>query len=225
MLLYGNRRAESVMFADEIADLKDTYPDRLQLVHVLSREPQEVELFSGRLDADRLRSMLPALCDVPGTDHWWLCGPYGMVTDAMQVLAELVDRAAFGPAYQALVGEVKELAEPVARLRLAARIARQVYDSERLEFDLLRKAGVVIPELAAIEHEKECGRYEGQASTITLLVQSGQLQPGLDEKEARDIFWTLTARDIYRMLVIERKWSSARYEKWLSDAIVSALVR
>jgi ring-1,2-phenylacetyl-CoA epoxidase subunit PaaE len=88
-LLYGNRRAESVMFADEIADLKDSYPDRLQLVHVLSREPQEVELFSGRLDAGRLRRMLPALCDVAGTDHWWLCGPYGMVADAMQVLAEL----------------------------------------------------------------------------------------------------------------------------------------
>jgi hypothetical protein len=46
----------------------------------------------------------------------------------------------------------------------------------------------------------------------------------LDEKEARDLFWTLTARDIYRMLVIERKWSSDRYEKWLSEAIVSALV-
>jgi ring-1,2-phenylacetyl-CoA epoxidase subunit PaaE len=88
-LLYGNRRAESVMFADEIADLKDSYPERLQLVHVLSREPQEVELFSGRLDADRLRRMLPALCDVAGTDHWWLCGPYGMVTDALEVLAEL----------------------------------------------------------------------------------------------------------------------------------------
>jgi len=88
-LLYGNRRAESVMFADEIADLKDSYPDRLQLVHVLSREPQEVELFSGRLDAERLRTIVPALCDVAGTDHWWLCGPYGMVTDAMQVLAEL----------------------------------------------------------------------------------------------------------------------------------------
>jgi hypothetical protein len=53
---------------------------------------------------------------------------------------------------------------------------------------------------------------------------SGQLPSGLDEKEARDIFWTLTARDIYRMLVIERKWSSERYEKWLSEAIVSALV-
>jgi ring-1,2-phenylacetyl-CoA epoxidase subunit PaaE len=88
-LLYGNRRADSVMFADEIADLKDTYPARLQLAHVLSREPQEVELFSGRIDATRLRRLLPALCAPDGVDHWWLCGPYGMVTDAMAVLTEL----------------------------------------------------------------------------------------------------------------------------------------
>ena len=88
-LLYGNRRADTVMFADEIADLKDSHPVRLQLVHVLSREPQEVELFSGRLDAARLRRLLPALCPVGDVDHWWLCGPYGMVTDAKTVLAEL----------------------------------------------------------------------------------------------------------------------------------------
>jgi ring-1,2-phenylacetyl-CoA epoxidase subunit PaaE len=88
-VLYGNRQAGSVMFADEIADLKDTYPERLQLAHVLSREPQEVELFSGRMDAARLRRLLPAVCAVPGIDHWWLCGPYGMVTDAALVLAEL----------------------------------------------------------------------------------------------------------------------------------------
>ncbi|MBV8587219.1 MAG: TetR/AcrR family transcriptional regulator, partial [Verrucomicrobia bacterium] len=95
---------------------------------------------------------------------------------------------------------------------------------ERSEFDLLRQAGVVLPELAAIEREKECGRYEAQAQTITLLVQSGRLKTGLDETEARDIFWTLTARDVYRMLVIERGWSSDRYEQWLSDTIVAALV-
>jgi ring-1,2-phenylacetyl-CoA epoxidase subunit PaaE len=88
-LLYGNRRAGSVMFADEVADLKDAYPARLQLVHVLSREPQEVELFSGRMDAARLRRLLPAVCEIGGVDHWWLCGPFGMVTDAMAVLAEL----------------------------------------------------------------------------------------------------------------------------------------
>ena len=89
LLLYGNRRADSVMFADEVADLKDRYPGRFQLAHVLSREPQEVDLFSGRLDADRLRRLLPALTSVADVDHWWLCGPFGMVTDAMLVLSEL----------------------------------------------------------------------------------------------------------------------------------------
>ena len=141
-----------------------------------------------------------------------------------EILAELIDRAAFGPAYQDLVGEAMALADPVARLRMAPRIARQIYDAERSEIQLLREAGVIISELAAIEQEKECGRYEAQGPTIALLVQSARLAPGLSEKEARDIFWTLTARDVYRMLAIERKWNSDRYEKWLGDALVSGLV-
>jgi len=88
-LLYGNRRSATVMFADEVADLKDAYPARMQIVHVLSREPQEVELHSGRLDAGRLTALLPAAVDVPAVDHWWLCGPFAMVTDAIAVLREL----------------------------------------------------------------------------------------------------------------------------------------
>jgi ring-1,2-phenylacetyl-CoA epoxidase subunit PaaE len=88
-LLYGNRRSDSVMFADEVADLKDAHPDRMQLAHVLSREAQEVDLFAGRLDAGKLRKLLPVTVDVPAVSHWWLCGPFGMVTDAIDVLAEL----------------------------------------------------------------------------------------------------------------------------------------
>ncbi len=86
-LVYGNRRADTVMFADEVADLKDAFPARMRLVHVLSRELQEVELFSGRLDAAKLRTLLPAIVDVPAVGHWWLCGPYRMVQDAIAVLA------------------------------------------------------------------------------------------------------------------------------------------
>ncbi|WP_375488807.1 1,2-phenylacetyl-CoA epoxidase subunit PaaE [uncultured Jatrophihabitans sp.] len=87
-LLYGNRRSDSVMFADEVAELKDAFPARMRLVHVLSREPQEVALFTGRLDAAKLRELLSTVVDVAGTDHWWLCGPFGMVTDAVAVLGE-----------------------------------------------------------------------------------------------------------------------------------------
>ena len=149
---------------------------------------------------------------------------YAVFGSKRRILTELIDRAAFSPTYQELVNEALQLREPVARLRIAPRIARQIYDSERSEFDLLRQGGVVLPELEAIEREKECGRYEAQAQTIALLVESGQLKPGLDEKAARDILWTLTGRNVYRMLVIERNWSSDRYEKWLGDTIVEALV-
>ena len=87
-IVYANRRSDSVMFADEVADLKDAYPTRLQLVHVLSREAQEVELFSGRLTGDKLRVLLPLICRVEAVDHWWLCGPYGLVTDAIGILTD-----------------------------------------------------------------------------------------------------------------------------------------
>ncbi|GAA4200734.1 1,2-phenylacetyl-CoA epoxidase subunit PaaE [Actinocatenispora rupis] len=87
-LLYGNRDSRSVMFAEELADLKDRYPARLHLVHVLSREPQDAELLSGRLDPDRLRRVLPALVPPSTVDEWFLCGPYGMVVGAQHVLAE-----------------------------------------------------------------------------------------------------------------------------------------
>jgi len=88
-LIYGNRRSGTVMFADELADLKDRYPARFELVHVLSREPREVELLSGRLDPAKLRILLPALVAVPEVAHWWLCGPYEMVTGARAVLTDL----------------------------------------------------------------------------------------------------------------------------------------
>ncbi|WP_324276789.1 FAD-binding oxidoreductase [Blastococcus brunescens] len=88
-VFYGNRRTNTVMFADELADLKDRYGSRLQLVHVLSREPRDAELTSGRLDGDRLRTLVDNLVDAEHVDHWWLCGPHGMVQDARELLGEL----------------------------------------------------------------------------------------------------------------------------------------
>jgi ring-1,2-phenylacetyl-CoA epoxidase subunit PaaE len=87
-VLYGNRRSDTVMFADELADLKDAHPARLELVHVLSREAREVELHTGRLDPGKLRELLAAVLDARGVDHWWLCGPYEMVLGVREVLAE-----------------------------------------------------------------------------------------------------------------------------------------
>ncbi|MGO1973501.1 MAG: 1,2-phenylacetyl-CoA epoxidase subunit PaaE [Propionibacteriaceae bacterium] len=88
-LFYGNRTVGSVMFAEDLADLKNRYGARLNLVHVLSREPRDVELFSGRLDADRLRRLLDVLVPLPALDDVWLCGPHQMIEGARTVLDDV----------------------------------------------------------------------------------------------------------------------------------------
>jgi len=85
-LIYGNRHGGSVMFLEELADLKDRYLDRLTLVHVLSRESSQIPLFEGRLDQPKIAEMLDALVPVAEVDRWFLCGPLGVVEAAQAEL-------------------------------------------------------------------------------------------------------------------------------------------
>jgi ring-1,2-phenylacetyl-CoA epoxidase subunit PaaE len=89
LLVYANRTHRSVMFLDEVHDLKDRYPARFQVVHVLSRETQDVELFSGRLDGERLSGILESLMPPLEVDQWFLCGPQQMVTELRTALSDL----------------------------------------------------------------------------------------------------------------------------------------
>ena len=88
MLVYANRTHRTVMFLDDLHDLKDRFPERFWLVHVLSREEQDVELFSGRLDGERLTRILDALMPADDVDEWFLCGPQQMVVDLRQVILD-----------------------------------------------------------------------------------------------------------------------------------------
>jgi ring-1,2-phenylacetyl-CoA epoxidase subunit PaaE len=88
-LVRSDRTAASTMFLDEVADLKDRYPDRLQLVTVLSREERQAGPASGRLDRARLMELLPALVPVNAVNGWFLCGPYGLIQGAEGALRAL----------------------------------------------------------------------------------------------------------------------------------------
>jgi ring-1,2-phenylacetyl-CoA epoxidase subunit PaaE len=85
-LVYVNRTAASIMFAEDLADLKDAYTGRFQLIHVLDQEQRDVDLLSGRLDADRFAALLDTLVDPAGVDEWFLCGPLGMTDMARATL-------------------------------------------------------------------------------------------------------------------------------------------
>jgi len=78
-LVYTNRTALDVMFLDELADLKDRYPARLALYHVLSREQRSSSLLTGRIDEDKFRRMLETILRPATIDEWFLCGPFELV--------------------------------------------------------------------------------------------------------------------------------------------------
>ncbi|MGA8390990.1 MAG: 1,2-phenylacetyl-CoA epoxidase subunit PaaE [Burkholderiaceae bacterium] len=78
-LVYGNRRMASVMFNEALQDLKDRYPDRLTLIHVLSREAQEADLLQGRIDGDKVQAIIDALLPVGSMDEVFVCGPEAMI--------------------------------------------------------------------------------------------------------------------------------------------------
>jgi len=83
-LFYGNRASGTVMFKEELAALKDTYLTRFNLVHVLSREAQDIELLHGRIDRAKADALLTHWLDLDHVDAVFVCGPDGM----MQAVAE-----------------------------------------------------------------------------------------------------------------------------------------
>ena len=78
-LVYGNRFVRSIMFCDELEDLKDRYLGRFALHHVLSRDHQEVELFNGRIDEAKCAVLFDTLIPISGIDEAFVCGPAGMI--------------------------------------------------------------------------------------------------------------------------------------------------
>lgn len=88
-LIYGNRSSRTIMFHEELAALKNRFPTRFQVIHVLSREPHQVPLFQGRVDRDKLRVLAERLIDVPTIDNWYLCGPLDMIEALTAELGDL----------------------------------------------------------------------------------------------------------------------------------------
>ncbi len=78
-LVYSNKGGSDVMFADKIGDLKDKYPARFAVHHVLTREQRVNPLFSGRIDDEKLKTLLDEVIRPETVDEWFLCGPFELV--------------------------------------------------------------------------------------------------------------------------------------------------
>src|SRR5436190_23129189 len=85
-LFYGNRASSTVMFREELAALKDIYLTRFNLVHVLSREAQDIDLLHGRIDRDRAAALLEHWVRLEEIDAAFVCGPEGMMAAVTEAL-------------------------------------------------------------------------------------------------------------------------------------------
>jgi len=87
-IVYGNRASSSVIFRDELTDLKDQYMGRLRLVYVMSREQQDIELFNGRITEDKCKQFLRQWIDIKDIDVAFICGPQDMMHGVSRALQE-----------------------------------------------------------------------------------------------------------------------------------------
>lgn len=140
------------------------------------------------------------------------------------VLQSLIDEALPPEQFAALVDESIQEKSPEKRLSITAKLARQIYDAERELMGILRVASAIAPEVKELEQERENRRYERQGEYVQMMMKEKSLAKGLTLQKARDILWSLTGRDMYRMFVVERGWTSDEYEKWLAQLLVKSLL-
>ncbi len=156
-LFYGNRDAESVIFLEALAALKDRYLDRFELYHFLSDEAGDVELFNGMLDRSTCDRAIEQLVDAPGeVDAWFICGPGPMMDAAEAALVERgvaperihIERFTAGRPSAAAAAQLAALQQQAAGLKIGVTLdgrTRKVDFDGRNILDSARDAGMPAP--------------------------------------------------------------------------------
>lgn len=149
---------------------------------------------------------------------------YAVFKSKEGLLRALIQKAMFGTRTQSAQAVLSSVADPVRMIELTGQIARAIYEGESAELGLLRGASGFSPSLRKLEQELDNMRYDMQEDRLRRLFRERKAKKGLAFEDARRLMWMYTSRDIYRMLVLEGGWSPDRYQAWLSDVLVGALV-
>ncbi len=130
-LVYANRGVNSIMFREELEDLKNTYMGRFNVIHVLESDTQEADLFTGRVDAEKCKTLFAKWIDIASVDTAYICGPKPMMLTISAALKdhglskEQIKFELFGAEQQ---GRAKSKAEVVANARAVGAEASIIID-------------------------------------------------------------------------------------------------
>jgi AcrR family transcriptional regulator len=181
-------------------------------------------LFLARGFADTTVDAISAASRVP------IATVYRLFKTKTAILKQVIDTAVVGDdapvplGDRSVVKDAQAADDPKAMTAAWAHVARQVFDNTAALRLVLRVAAALDIDAAALQDSIEEQRRVGQARVARALADKGFLAPGLKEAEARDIVYALMSIDTYRILRLEQRWSGARYERWLADALYRLIV-
>src|SRR6266540_2283632 len=182
------------------------------------------ELFLARGFADTTVDDITANSGVP------IATVYRLFKTKSAILKQVIDEAVVGDdapvplGDRSVVKDAQAADDPIAMTAAFAHVARQVFDNTAALRLVLRVAAALDTEAAALQDSIEEQRRVGQARVAASLADKGFLASGLKESEARDIVYALMSIDTYRILRLEQRWSGARYERWLANALYQLLI-
>lgn len=212
-LIYGNRNTASIIFREDLLDLKNVHLERFALHHILSAETTEaLELFSGRIDADKVRAWAQRLYRPEDIDRWFVCGPAPMiqtVSDALVGLGVPYERILF-EYFTAEGNRPRPLLTTAPRLQAQGETARiiVILDGERHEFPMPFRGPVVLEAARAHGLDLPFSCKAGVCATCRARLVEGKVELltnyALDERDlaAGDIL-TCQARPLSDRVVLD----------------------
>ncbi len=157
-LIYGNQTSQSVMFAEEIEDLKNRHLGRFAVAHILSREAQDVAVLAGRITAEKLEALARGMLNLASVDEAFLCGPEGMVSEARaalralgmapeRIMAELFTTSALRKRYvvPAISNTVAEIVSRITVTLDGKRHAFDLLEGDESLIDAAERNGIELP--------------------------------------------------------------------------------
>ena len=155
---------------------------------------------------------------------------YAAFRNKRTILARLVDVSVVGDDQPVPLLErrgprdVQQERDQRRQIELFARGIREVMERAGPLFEVMRLAAATEPEIAALLEDLLGKRLEGMRFFVEALTKNGPLRAGFSPSDAADIVWTLTSPEVHRLLTVDRGWSGARYEAWLSDALARLML-
>jgi TetR/AcrR family transcriptional regulator, regulator of cefoperazone and chloramphenicol sensitivity len=148
---------------------------------------------------------------------------YAVYGSKRAVLTALIDQIEENAELPVLLEELAATTDARKQLALIVDFTVRLFDRGADVLDILRLAASAEPDLAAVGREGDARRRRDQGRLVRGWSAQGALRQGLSEREAAEVLWAMTSPEVYRLFVVENRWSPRRFGEWLKELLTQLL--